>query len=169
MNEKLKCHCTVHKPYPEIKPAKKDPAFASLLLVPYAGSGGEISSVLSYLYGSTVLDKSKNQTLSDVLRCISGVEMHHMNMLAELIFLLGGDPKYVVAQGRRPFTTANMHYSENPAQILKSAIAGEESAIYVYEQLQKATEDENIIAVLGRILEDERLHLDIFRELLGEN
>ena len=23
MNEKLKCHCMIHKPYPEIKPAKK--------------------------------------------------------------------------------------------------------------------------------------------------
>lgn len=169
MNEKLKCHCMIHKPYPEIKPTKKDPAFASLLSVPYAGSGGEISSILSYLYGSTVLDGSKNQTVSDVLRYISDVEMHHMNILAELIFRLGGDPKYAVAQGRRPFTAANMHYSENPAQILKSAVAGEESAIYVYEQLQKATEDENIIAVLERIIEDERLHLGIFRELLGEN
>ena len=169
MNEKLKCHCMIHKSYPEVKPAKKDTAFASLLLVPYAGSGGEISSILSYLYGSTVLDGSKNQTVSDVLRCISGVEMHHMNILAELIFRLGGDPKYAVAQGRRPFTAANMYYSENPAQILKSAVAGEESAIYVYEQLRKATDDENIIAVLERIIEDEKLHLGIFRELLGEN
>lgn len=27
MNEKLKCHCMIHKPYPEIKPAKKRSCF----------------------------------------------------------------------------------------------------------------------------------------------
>ena len=90
-----------------------------------------------------------------------------MHILAELIFLLGGDPRYVVAQGRRPFTAANLHYSENPTQILKNAIAGEEGAIFVYEQLRGMTDDENIISIIDRIIEDEKLHLNIFHELLG--
>lgn len=167
MNDKLKYNCTVHKPYPEVKVSKKDPAYAALLSVPYAGTGGEISAILSYLYGSTVLNGGKDQIISDVLECISVVEMHHMHILAELIFLLGGDPRYVVAQGRRPFTAANLHYSENPTQILKNAIAGEEGAIFVYEQLRGMTDDENIISIIDRIIEDEKLHLNIFHELLG--
>lgn len=168
MNEKLKDHCTIRKPYPEIKVTKRDPALAALLSVPYAGSGGEISTILSYLYGSTVLGGGKSKLISEVLHYISAVEMHHMSILAKYIFLLGGDPKYMAAQGHRPFGTSNMRYSRSPAQILKNAISGEESAVYVYTQLQRAMGDENIIAMLDRIVEDEKHHINIFHELLGE-
>lgn len=163
----IRAGCTLHRPYPEIKVEKKDPVFASLLSVPYAGTGGEIYSTLSYLYGSNVLFE-KSPVVSEALKCVAKTEMYHTDILAKLIVLLGGDPKYTVAQGRRPFTTAGMHYGESENAILRGAISGEEGAIYVYEKLAESTDDENIKAILSRIIEDEKHHACIFRELLRE-
>lgn len=163
----IRAGCTLRKPYPEIKAEKKDTVFASLLSVPYAGTGGEIYSTLSYLYGSNILFE-KSPVVSEALQCVAKTEMYHADILAKLIVQLGGDPKYNVAQGRRPFTTAGMHYGENENAILKGAVSGEEGAIYVYEKLIESTDDESIKAILSRILEDEKHHICIFRELLRE-
>lgn len=55
----------------------------------------EITAIKQYLYHYFVLEEV-NEEVADLLECVSLVEMHHMELLAETIRLLGVDPRYRV-------------------------------------------------------------------------
>ena len=79
--------------------------YAELLLEDYTGMISEITAVKQYLYHYFVL-KSINPEVADLLECVSLVEMHHMEMLAETIRLLGVSPRYRFFAITRKFTGA---------------------------------------------------------------
>lgn len=167
MNLKMKSLCECDAPYPEIRVERKNAHYARLLSLAYAGQDSELTAILLYSYGHQVSRGKSPEMLSGVLSHIAMAEMHHLEMLGELIFLLGGDPRFCGPNPRVGINTAMLGYASEPAQILRNAIAGEEAAIRLYNDLIKNINDSCVRAVLKRIIMDEEQHLKVFKEMAG--
>ena len=165
MNFNTRSVCTLSLAYPELRVERQNPKYASLLSLAYAGQDGELSAILNYTYGSLVCADAYPEMLSDTLRCVSNVEMHHLQMLGKLIVMLGGDPRFCTQNKRMGINTAMLPYKTAPAQVLSQAISGEKKAIKLYEDLIFSIEDRYVRDVLSRIIKDEEHHLKIFTEM----
>lgn len=167
MNTKTKSLCTLPIPYPEIRVEGENKNYAKMLSIAYAGADGELSTILNYIYSHIITEGKNPYSLCDVLECIAVVEMRHFKTLGKLIFLLGDDPKFYSAMGRRSFfNTGNLAYAGDISQILKNAIAGEKKTADLYRELSKVISDTYIRQILERIILDEEHHIKIFSELL---
>lgn len=160
--------CAADKPYPPVTVSGKDPAFAALLSEDYGGRAGELTAITQYFYQEIITEET-DASLSKALECISMVEMTHMEMLGKLLLLLGGDPM-IGTYGRRgfnPWSGSYPSYRQDIRRILRENIAAEEEAIRNYKTRIGQTNDENIRALLRRIILDEEEHIHIFRHFLG--
>lgn len=165
MNMNTRTICTLSVPYPELRVERQNQNYARLLSAAYAGGDGELTAILMYLYGETVSKGRTPNALSDTLACIAKTEMHHLSMLGELIFMLGGDPRYINMTKRVGMNTAMLPYQTDPARIIANAVSAEDRAIKLYESLYRAIDDKYIRAVIKRIIMDEEHHLKIFSEM----
>ena len=146
-------------PYPVLKVERKNIEYAEMLLHPYVGSISEDTSTHLYLYQSFVIDDQ----ISKTLKGIAIVEMHHLDLLARTINLLGLDPKYEI--NKRPWTTQYVKYDKTLSQMMLTNIHNETLAIKNYRLLIKAIDDRYIKQLLRRIIIDEEIHLKIFNDI----
>lgn len=167
MNGKLRTACNLPLPYPEVRVSAPNSNYARLLSVAYAGDGGELAATLQYTYGHIMTENEEPTQLSAVLSCVSMTEMRHLEILGELIYKLGGDPKFCDMQRRGCFDASKVNYQTSPEKILRAAIAGEKAAIAMYRDLTRRIDDGCIREILRRIILDEEHHIKIFSELLG--
>lgn len=159
-------------PYPapasEIKP---NPAVARRLLAAYAGSGGELTAVGQYFYNSLLAPVAGARAVGDLFACVSRVEMHHLELLGELILAYGGDPGFLAYQpnGRTAWWSGSyLSYDKQPAKMLKNAIAGEQAAIADYRRTLSYMQDApSARALLERIIADEEHHITLFNAALA--
>lgn len=165
MNSKTKMLCTLPVPYPEICVSGQNKNYARMLSEAYAGTGGELSAILQYTYGHIVSEDESPERLSPTLECVAITEMKHLEMLGELIFMLGGDPKFCDAVSRGCFDAGKVNYQTQPERIIRAAIAGERAAVSLYRELMRKIDDECVRAVIRRIILDEEHHIKIFSEL----
>lgn len=95
--------------------------------------------------------------------------MIHQHLLAKLIFALGGDPRYhnTCDKSCAYWNATYVDYSKTPRMILMCDIEAEKKEITEYRRLIKGICDENVNAVLKRIILDEERHIEILRELLA--
>ncbi len=167
MLSKMKSVCEYEAPYPEIRVERKNVHYARMLSLAYAGPDSELTTILLYVYGGKVCAGKSPDTLAAMLRYIANVEMRHMDMLGELITKLGGDPRFATGPtGRMGINTAMLNYQTEPSAVLRNAIAGEEGAVRLYNELVRAIDDRYIREVLRRIIKDEEHHIKLFREML---
>lgn len=150
-------------PYPEPQVEKENIEYAKILLFSYAGNVSEETAVNQYMYQHFVLDGE----VSNALRNIGIVEMHHLELLAETIKLLGMDPKYQIYNLDEiiPWTADFVPYGNNLKEMLDIDIEGETMAIVNYRKSIELIDDKYIRALLERIILDEEVHLKIFHEL----
>ncbi len=155
-------------PYPPLTVDGPNPQIARLLGVDLASSKSEMTSICQYLYHSWVLPSTADSADS-LLKRIAEVEMHHYDMLGQLIVKLGGDPKYVAVQNRPlPWDARMVSYTRTPASAFRDDLMLEQAAIETYRRQAAAISDPHVVAVIRRILLDEEMHLLIFRRLLSE-
>ena len=92
--------CHIDLPYPQVTPGR-DPLAVCLLMEDYSGAASELSAVHQYIYAAAQL-KGKCDPVSQLLRQVAIVEMHHLELLAQAVLAKGGDPRYVMRGGRKP-------------------------------------------------------------------
>lgn len=157
----------VNIPYPEVKIDKKDIEIAKDLLASYAGRVSEDSAIHDYVFQMMMQD---NEEIKNILKGISIVEMHHLEILGRLIYALGLTPLFasVVDDKTKWFSGEYVNYEKNWKQTLLDNIYQEEAAIRNYEKIILKTHDENVKHILKRIILDERVHLEIFTKLLEQ-
>ena len=149
-------------PYPEIKVEKENIEYAKLLMYPYASMVSEDTATHIYMFQSFILDDE----IGKILENIAIVEMHHLEMLAKTINLLGLKPEY--KSNDIPWNSNYVNYNTNLKDILKINIAAETLAIKNYQNLIKVIDDKYIKELLKRIIIDEEIHLKIFNDLLNK-
>ncbi|WP_339061131.1 manganese catalase family protein [Tepidibacillus marianensis] len=86
--------------YPETKVLKPNRAYAEILMDDYAGVVSEFTAINQYLYHHYFFDIIDNQ-LADLLEGVAVVEMYHLEILADLIILLGEILEFAVEKAQR--------------------------------------------------------------------
>lgn len=159
--------CTLDIPYPKIKVQKRNSLYAKLLMHSYVGDVSEDTAIHQYLYQSFLLE-DQNEEIAHILEEIGKVEMRHLKILGLLIKELGVYPVYLdPTLGNYDYWNASyVCYECNLSSLLEADIESEKKAIYDYQRLIQVIDDKNIQAILKRIVLDEQLHMEIFKNLL---
>ena len=155
-------NCSLGLPYPKIEIAEKNPTYANLIKKSYAGTISELTAVSQYTYQGLV---AKN-AIGNILKKIAEVEMHHLEILGELIVALGENPDFSINKKDKKlnWTSKFICTCNSIKEMLLEDIKNEEEAIRQYRKTANLIDDENIIAILNRIILDEEYHIQL---LLG--
>lgn len=151
-------------PYPELRVYGRNKYYAELLMDDYSGAYGEFTAANQYRYHALVL-KRVNKELAELLFGIAAVEMHHLELLADAIQSLGGNPVFR-GGGSAPkyWSGEKLEYGKDIAERLKSNLDSEMNAIKNYREHMRKIQDPGIQALLKRIVADEEVHARLFRE-----
>ena len=156
----------VNKPYPKIKIEKKNIYYANILLNDYSGIISELSAITQYIYQYF----NTNNEISIIFKNIAIVEMKHLELLGKTIKLLGINPKFNFINNNLynnlTYWNGNfIDYNTNINCMIKNNILMEEKTICNYKKDILLINDKYIKNLLNRIIEDEYLHIKIFKEL----
>ena len=167
MNNDFTCDVSVNLPYPPTQPESQNPEYALAMLSNIGSSNSEMTAVSLYFYNSVILEPS----YTGFAKCfheISIVEMHHLDMFAELAYKMGADPRLWTVQNRRKsyWTPAYNQYPRNVRDVIINSIKGEEAAIQKYNRQANTIQNSNIASILRRIVMDEERHIEIFNNML---
>lgn len=176
--------CQSKIPMPEIKVEAKNTQYAKLLQNAFSGSeDSELAAILQYLYHHETIE---NKTIANALLCISMIEMHHYDVLSELISLLGENP-FLYNSNKFFYSTGTIGYIDDPFACLKEAtkdenddktskekiriklekdILSEVNAINAYKFIKENIKDKYINKIIEKIIEDEKYHIRIFNALI---
>ena len=151
-------------PYPEIKVQAVNRKYAAILMDDYAGPESELTAITQYLFLQATA-KGKGAEAGRTAVRIAITEMHHMEMLASVIVLLGGRPVFSGNQsaGKGFWSGRYPYYGTALCDRLQAALNGEYQAIQNYEQHIRMIEDPDVQAILKRIVLDETLHVKILK------
>lgn len=158
----------VDMPYPEVKVKNKDLELAKQIFNVYAGEVSEDTCTHSYILQKFLF--SDNEEIKQIFHGIAIVEMHHLEILGELIKKLGLIPLYLSVKNNNVewFSGKYVASEKNIKDALLKNINMEKLAIKSYENIIQSTNDENIIHIMKRIILDERLHIEIFEKIYNQ-
>lgn len=160
----------VDLPYPPIRVKERNCGYANLLSMDYCGSVSEMSAITQYINNENRMSAEKCSLARTILG-IAVAEMIHLQMLGEMIYLLGGEIDFVARQqdgNQRLWTPAYLTIPGNIRSMLCADIESEKGAIRQYEMHIRMIEDGHINAVLERIIKDEEYHIMMLQALLEE-
>ena len=174
--------CQSDVPMPPIRVERQNLNYANMLLDAYASSAdSEIQAITQYLYHSKTIE---NKNISNAVLCISMVEMHHLDVLSQLINLLGGKPFYYNSNfsfwkteniayvdknnpyGKEKNENGQRLYNESACKKLERDIIAEQNAINGYKYLLQHIDDQYIEKIIRKIISDEQTHIKIFVDLI---
>ena len=154
-------------PYPPVRAERENQGYANLLSVDYCGSVSELSAIAQYINHENRLS-GQECALAQTILGIAVAEMIHLQMLGELICLLGRNIDFVARyqNGRkRMWTPAGLAMPEKRGQMLDANIESEMAAINQYKMHIKMIRDDCVVSVLQRIIKDEEYHIMLLRAL----
>lgn len=160
----------VELPYPSLDEIKPDLEAARIIAPAYASLyTSETTASFQYMYHYFYFDEYKMEKFAYTLENIAIAEMIHIEILAKMLLKLGVDPVYTVNPPMRPYyNTSMVSYSKHPQKMLIDDIDAELRAISDYQSMVKRLRNEQVSAVIQRIILDEMLHLEEFKSLLAK-
>ncbi|MGF7143906.1 bacterioferritin [Anaerotaenia torta] len=159
------CIYKVNAPYPPVRVDEQNPVYACEILSNIGGVVSEMSDTARYFYNS-VVTRQMHRWIAECFYHISIVEMHHLDIFAELALQLGADPR--LWSGRTCKEWWSPSYNQYPREmraLINASIKAEETAICKYSEQAASIRDKNIAAILNRIILDEERHVQTFREM----
>lgn len=152
--------------YPEVRAAGRNQRYAEAMLGNVGSANSEMTAVGMYFYGHLAM--AELPEVAEVFHKISIVEMHHLEIFGSLARQLGADPRLWCRQGGRRvwWTPGFVHYSQKLGPLLQIAYRDEEATIRKYQEQCRWIGDQNVVENLQRVIQDERVHLEIFRSLM---
>lgn len=156
-------------PYPLIKPVAPNRIYARWMLDNMGGPNSEMSAVSLYFYDHLITEE-KFSEVSAIFHKIFVVEMHHLEIFGKLALELGENPLLCTRyQNRRSYWTPGYNkYPTDFGRLVQAALESEQAAVRKYENQINCVTDPNIIENLMRIIMDERLHIQIFSQIMME-
>ena len=158
----------LNKPYPEPVGLTENRRAGRLLLRCYAGGCSEMTAANQYLY-QYLQSPGGNMQLIQAFCEICEVERLHLALLGRVLRQLGVDPRFRVAgpEGSVHWSARHVNYAATVREMLLSDIAHEDEILNLYQQTAARIDNSQIRALIGRIMEDEQLHLESLRDLLN--
>lgn len=155
------------EPYPNVAVTKEDKGNLKVLFQDYSSRESELTSVNQYVYSHMAINKEGKleKEIGDAFEGIGIIEMFHLELLGDIIYKIGGEPKFINNKG--VYWKSNfIPYGKDIKEKIKFAIVCEENAIKNYDNGLKLLENKGIKLLYKRIIKDEELHLEIFKKLL---
>jgi len=155
-------------PYPPIRVREKNQDYANLIGVSYCGVISELSACLQYINNESRM-VSRGCVMGQTLLAIAIAEMTHMQLLAELIDLLGGNVCYTAMQaGGQPWIWSPqcLTLPEKFDEMLQADLERELAVIDQYNMHIRRIGDDYVNAVLSRIVQDEQYHVMLLRSMM---
>lgn len=155
-------------PYPPIQVEGKNRNYAELLAIDYCGQASEMTSIMQYINHENKISLQKCPIAKTILG-IAMAEMIHLQKLGEFICLLGGSLDFTAMSfnGRKMmWNPSYVKMFEDSRQMIRADIEGEMAAINQYRKHITMIKDDNINAVLFRIIKDEEYHIMLLKALL---
>ena len=155
-------------PYPPVKVTRENVRFAAQLSSAFGGSGGEFGTA-EYVFQSVIF-RSTYPEYADIFGRIAMVEMRHLNMIGELMKLLGLPPVYGEYENGVPsyWNGTFPDYTDDLASAILHDLDGEQKAYSAYVSLSRRSGDRCVFAVLSRIALDEMIHVNLLRGMLAK-
>ncbi len=152
--------------YPKVQVNGRNSNYAREMLSNMADVESEISDVSRYFY-IAVLTEPMYKEISECFRNISIVEMHHLNIFAQLARQLGADPRLWCVKNKRMrwWSPSYIGYPHELRAMLAESMKAEKEAIRKYSAQARTIGDINIVENLRRIIKDEECHLQTFHEM----
>ena len=161
---------TLNEPFPTVEGVCPDAYSLAVISPAYASSTGELNAVLQYIYHFFNFNKHGLKEYAETLESIAIAEMLHLKLLGETILALGSPPLYC----QNPPTAYNFYstkfvaYSRNLVNMIEDDIMDEKHAIRQYTRMLTRLKNEQVKAIVSRILEDEKLHLETLKQILSK-
>ena len=150
-------------PYPKLMNIRQNTRYANLLYDNFAGEEGELTAVNQYIYEH--IELKRYESFSKILLSIAMEEMHHLDLIGDLIKRLGRKP-YYINKDQCMWSANNIKYHfSNVYDMLMFNIELEKKSIERYKEAIKYTQNKSIKDLLERIILDEQTHLEIFNRL----
>lgn len=137
-----------------------------MLQILYCSQYGEVTAIMQYLQQSFVFGY-KYDEVANIIKHIAAVEMHHMELIGEAIVTLGGSAKYINIQEHQYWNGGMVSYSCNLCKELMANLKSETEAYKTYLNFAERTQNYSLKALYKRIAMDEKLHIDIFTQLIN--
>lgn len=159
---------TLHEDFPTTEGLCPDAYSLAVISPAYASSTGELNAILQYFYHYFNFDRCGYKDYARDIEGIAIAEMLHLKLLGETIMALGAQPVYC----QNPPTAYNFYsakyvtYSRNLVNMIEDDVLAEKRAIAQYERMLARLKNERVKSIISRILEDEKLHLEKFNEIL---
>lgn len=131
----------------------------------------EMTAINQYIYHHLTFEFTKDLSeLAKLEECISIIEMYHLELLGETIYLLGIDPEFkILDKGRQIYWNASyVYYGEKVCDRLAADIEAERKAISQYKEHRQLIRDPHIQKLLERIILDEEYHLKLFMQAASQ-
>ena len=156
----------VDLPYPSTNTLTKDVRSGYIISCAYATLRGELTAILQYVYHHHFFD-GIDPNDADTLMSIAVCEMLHLNILGAAMLKLGVNPRYVQQPNTdNYFNTTTVSQATMPQKMLMDDIQGEMTAISDYQKMLFVLKNEQVAAIIQRIILDEQLHLETLKGML---
>lgn len=160
----------VDLPYPSLDGIEMDIRSARIISPAYAAQASELTAICQYFYHHLQFERQGEEELSTLLEEISITEMHHLDILGTMLGKLGVN---AILTANPPiannfFSTAYVNYINSPERMLEADIKGEATAIEDYNKMLEKLDNQDVAAVISRIIMDEELHLEVLTKALED-
>lgn len=153
-------------PYPSVDILTKDIRSGCIISFAYATLRGEITATLQYTYHHFYMGQVDEED-AKILMSIAVAEMKHIDILGEAMLKLGVSPKYVQCPNTQTYyNTSAVSQATTPQKMLMDDIQGEMNAIADYKKMLFVLKNEQVEAIIQRIILDEELHLETLKKML---
>lgn len=136
----------------------------------YASSTGELNAILQYNYHSMMFERKGLKEFAERIDEIAIAEMVHLRLLGNTICALGAQPVYTACPpaGFNFYSAKFVSYSRTLKNMLEDDVIAERHAIMSYAHMLDRLRNERVKEIIARILEDEKLHLQAFCDMLNK-
>ena len=158
------------RPYPTEEGVCPDAYSLRVISPAYASPAGELNAVLQYMYHYHHFVANGYNEPAKVIESIAVAEMFHLKLLGATVLALGAAPVYTF----NPPCLFNFYsakfvsYSRSLKNMIEDDIIAERHAVMSYAHMLDRLRNDRVSAIISRILEDEKLHLKAFTELLNK-
>lgn len=158
------------KPYPSIEGISPDCRALRIISPAYASSTGELNAILQYNYHAVMFDGKALDEYAELIDGIAVAEMLHLKLLGRLICALGAQPVYTACPPAafNFYSAKFVSYSRSLKNMLEDDVLAERHTIMSYAHMIDRLRNDRVRDVIARILEDEKLHLKAFCDLLDK-
>lgn len=153
-------------PYPSTDTLTTDVRSGQIISFAYATLCGELTATLQYVYHHFYFGEIDPND-AEILMAIAKAEMMHLDILGTAMLKLGVAPRYVqIPNSSNYYNTSTVSRATTPQKMIMDDIQGELNAIADYQKMLFILKNEQVEAIVQRIILDEQLHLEKLKEML---